>query len=109
MKYEHILWCKEDNHDKVWGIIELGIVETEPKTQYHWRPQEKFKYVTFWGRRGKSLQTKVWEGDPWKAREERDKKCKKGYKVVQPIEMNDLYPEFEEDLQKTAVWAMLGG
>ena len=106
MKYEHILWCKEDNHDKVWGIINIGICEVDTGP-LRWK-KEVNKYVTFWGRRGKALQTKVWEGDPWKAIEMRDKKVQKGYRTVQPIEMNELYPEFEADLEKTAVWAMLG-
>ena len=108
MKYEHILWCKEDNHDKVWGVINIGIVDdADSNSPLRWR-REVNKYVTFWGRRGRALQTKVWEGDPWKAIEQRDKKIQKGYRTVDPIEMNTLYPEFESDLEKTAVWAMLG-
>lgn len=100
MKYEHILWCKDEktNADKVWGIICLN----DPDV-----PQKSYDFVTFWGRRGKALQTKVWNGHHWDANYLANSKISKGYKQVNPIEMDTLYPEFEEDLEKTAVWAML--
>ena len=106
MKYEHILWCKDEktNSDKVWGIILLQ----EGEKLHSWSNQRALsKYVTFWGRRGKALQTKIWEGSIWDSESMKRKKCEKGYRVVDPIEMDTLYPEFEQDLEKTAVWAML--
>ena len=103
MKYEHILWCKEDNHDKVWGIIRLQ--DNIPwDTPYH----ATFDYVTFWGRRGKKLQTKCWAGRPNDVGEMAYKKLDKGYKEVDKTQLDIVYPEFEQDLEKTAVWAMLG-
>jgi hypothetical protein len=44
MNYTFIGWCKEENHDKVWGAIELGTT----------------RYVTFWGRRGKNYKLNRW-------------------------------------------------
>ena len=109
MKYEHILWCRDEkaNADKVWGIIMLQEGGEIVKDKWGVSYRNPSKYVTFWGRRGKALQTKIWEGSSWDADDMKRKKCEKGYQVVDPIEMNTLYPEFEEDLQKTAVWAMM--
>ena len=51
VNYIHIGWHHEDNHDKVWGVIKL-----DSGCHDNW---ERGDYVTFWGRRGKKLQTKV--------------------------------------------------
>lgn len=105
MKFEHIGWCHEDNHDKVWGIILLA--EAVPVSKSAW-PFATNKYVSFWGRRGKKLQTKSFDGTSYDAEKMFDKKLKKGYKEVDADGLNRVYPEFQEDLEKTAVWAMLG-
>ena len=64
--------------------------------------------MAFWGRRGKKLQTKIHEGlDRWDADKLCDKKEDKGYKAINPNRLDEVYPEFEEDLQKTTVWALL--
>ena len=105
MKYVHIGWCHEDNHDKVWGII--LIAENVPLSDAWHFPTNK--YVTFWGRRGKKLQTKIHTAlDTYSAHKLCDKKMEKGYKHVQRRDLDQVYPEFEQDLEKTAVWAMLG-
>jgi len=98
MKYEHIGWCHEGNHDKVWGVICLQ----EPEHYYL-----HGKYVTFWGRRGAKLQTKIVEATKYEASELFRKKKNRGYTEVQKDHLDKVYPEFEEDLQRTAVWAML--
>jgi hypothetical protein len=107
IKYKHILWNNEEGHDKIWGIIQIG---NDMDTR-EWSDPKYYsynnKYVTFWGRRGKSLQTKVWDGTPYGAESERDKKLKKGYKEIKPKNMESVYPELEQDLEKTAVWAQL--
>jgi hypothetical protein len=107
IKYKHILWNNEEGHDKIWGIIQIGNdMDTREWSDPKYYSYEN-KYVTFWGRRGKSLQTKVWNGTPYGAESERDKKLKKGYKEIKSKEMNTVYPELEQDLEKTAVWAQL--
>jgi predicted DNA-binding WGR domain protein len=100
MNYKHIGWCKDEktNSDKVWGVIEL----TAPASSY-----TDGTFVTFWGRRGKKLQTKLWTGTNWDAKEMFLKKQSKGYNSVDIDELNKVYPEFQEDLEKTAMWAML--
>lgn len=93
MKYAFIGWCKEDNHDKVWGVIELGAV----------------KFVTFWGRRGKKLQTKSVVQSPYYMEKVINEKIRKGYVRVDKDNLDRVYPEFEQDLEQTAMWSMLKG
>jgi hypothetical protein len=99
MNYQHIGWCKDGTHDKVWGIICLQ----EPTTSY----RGDGKFVTFWGRRGKKLQTKTVETGHYEVKKMFDKKLDKGYQEVDKRRLDEVYPEFEQDLEQTAVWAML--
>ncbi len=87
----HIGWCRKENHDKVWGIIHLGGTN----------------WVTFWGRRGSKLQTKMLQCSIWGAYELFQTKRKKGYVEIEENELEQVYPEFRQDLEKTAIWAML--
>jgi hypothetical protein len=104
MEYKHIAWCKEGSHDKVWGVILLQKSISSYNDPF---PQPGNKYVTFWGRRGKKLQTKLWEGRDWDAIQMFEKKQSKGYNSVDFDELNKVYPEFQKDLEKTAFWATL--
>jgi hypothetical protein len=99
IEYKFIGWCKEGAHDKVWGVILLH-EDTRP---YHFLN----KYLTFWGRRGAKLQTKIVEDSSINIREMFRKKLKKGYQQVDKNELDKVYPEFEDDLEKTAVMAIL--
>lgn len=89
-------WCQENNHDKVWIIQQLG--------------GDNFsgKYVVIWGRRGKKLQTKIHEymtiGYVEKLIESKENK---GYKSMDQKNLDVIYPEFKDDLEKTTVWALL--
>ena len=92
MKYIHIGWCKEGIHDKVWGIMSI----------------QDNHYLTFWGRRGAKLQTKlVYIKYSWEATDLFSKKKKKGYQEIEEFELDKVYPEFKQDLEKTAIWATL--
>lgn len=88
-----VYWCKEDNHDKIWGVIKIS----------------PGKAATFWGRRGKKLQTKEFNGSVWEINRLIDKKQNKGYTRIEHNHLDELYPEFESDLEQTAMWAMLKG
>jgi hypothetical protein len=103
MKYIHIGWCKEDHHDKVWGIIELA---TDVPVSDAWNFHTN-KYLTFWGRRGAKLQTKLVNGASYDADQLFHKKRLKGYKEVDKDLLDEVYPEFQQDLEKTAIWATL--
>lgn len=96
MKYDFIGWCKEGIHDKVWGVINLDD-----------GPSFTFKQVlTFWGRRGSKLQTKMVMND-WALTKLIDSKRNKGYVQIDPARLDEVYPEFQTDLEKTALWQML--
>jgi hypothetical protein len=105
MKYEFIGWCRDEeaNADKVWGVILLQ--ENVTNSKYYW--EIKHKYVTFWGRRGKKLQTKSAVESPQEMETTIRSKCKKGYTKIEQSKLDEVYPEFENDLRKTAVWALL--
>jgi hypothetical protein len=104
MKYEHIGWCTEDGADKVWGIILLQDNRMDFGPGYTYKDN---KYVSFWGRRGKKLQTKLFEDSAWGAEQMFNKKLQRGYQKVDQDKLYSVYPEFEQDLEKTAVWAIL--
>ena len=96
MKYHWIGHFKESTSDKVWGLIKLT-----DSPFYN-------DYVAFWGRRGKKLQTKIHTNiDNWDADKLCDKKQDKGYATINPAGLDEVYPEFENDLEATAVWALL--
>lgn len=95
MDYRFIGWCKEGTSDKVWVCIQL--------TGDDWLGS----YVTAWGRRGKKLQTKLYKdiGD-WQMDKLIYSKEGKGYTNVAKEHLERVYPEFQEDLEKTAMWSM---
>ena len=50
----------------------------------------------------------LFNGSSYDAEKMFDKKLKKGYESVDKRRLDEVYPEFEQDLEKTAIWAMLG-
>jgi hypothetical protein len=96
MKYEHIAWMQEGKSDKVWGMIMLQ------DSGSRW---DNNKYVSFWGRRGAKLQTKIVECNRYEAQKMAEKKIDKGYHEVNKNRLDEVYPEFQSDLEKTAFWA----
>ena len=103
MKYEFIGWNRDEeaNADKVWGVILLQ----ENVTNLKWNFENK--YVTFWGRRGKKLQTKTSVATYIVMDRTIRSKTQKGYTEIDQSKLDKVYPEFETDLKKTAVWAIL--
>ena len=53
------------------------------------------------------MQTKILEDSSWGMIDKIDSKKDRGYVEVDTTQLNELYPEFESDLSKTAMWAML--
>jgi len=97
-----------DNHDKIWGRVVLK----KEKVSYICF---NYTYLTFWGRRGHKLQTKVvveegfaYSGDGGIAYDTLTlirSKIKKGYvEVEDPI---NVYPDFRRDLDKMIMMAKL--
>ena len=96
LNFTFIGWCKEDTHDKVWGVINLTPKETS---------EYICDYVIFWGRRGKKLQTKILKNERyWEVERLVDSKQRKGYNKIENLD--SVYPEFQSDLEKTAMWSM---
>lgn len=96
MEYNFIGWCKEDNHDKVWVCVQLD--------GDRWRGN----FATVWGRRGKKLQHKVFSNTSTYEMEKLvTSKHKKGYNKIFKEQLDEVYPEFQNDLEATALWAML--
>ena len=97
MDFQFIGHCydQKENHDKVWGVICMDDRHSYPR-----------RMLTFWGRRGKKLQTKMTE-DNWDLTKLIRAKENKGYDSVNENRLNEVYPEFQADLEKTAMWAML--
>ena len=102
MNYKWIGWMQEGTSDKVWGAITLT-EEVRPRRGSVWPTTGK--YCTFWGRRGKKLQTKIVEDSNYEINKMICKKTEKGYEGVDMARLNEVYPEFEADLKKTAFWA----
>lgn len=100
MEYVFIGWYNDpkENHDKVWGIIKL-----KEGTDGRWGEHD---YVSFWGRRGKKLQTKMIKDVAWHIEDVINKKVQKGYRGIDYENLNVVYPKFQQDLEKTAFWAM---
>ncbi len=95
MNYKFIGWNNRDGADKVWGVIYI-----EDRTRI--RP----KVLIFWVRRGKKLQTRI-DRDGWDLDKLIREKSDKGYKIIGNYELETVYPEFQNDLEKTTMWALL--
>ena len=109
MEYKFIGWCHDpiENHDKVWGVIYLEDKESMSNRRYYPGSPSYRKTVTFWGRRGKKLSTKMGLDNYDMEKLIREKQDKKNYLKIDERKLSTVYPEFEEDLEKTAVWAIL--
>lgn len=91
MKYEFIGWCKDGTHDKVWVAINI----------------QPGQWLTAWGRRGAKLQTKMVYWNSWDMQKLISKKRDKGYQSFSKQALDQVYPEFETDLEKVTMWSML--
>ena len=95
INYRYIGWCSEDNSDKVWVCIQLS------GDRWHG------KFLTVWGRRSKKLQSKTFDTNTYEMERLIHSKDAKGYRKIPQDKLNEVYPEFEQDLEKTAFWATL--
>jgi predicted DNA-binding WGR domain protein len=90
VNFKFIGWCNQGKHDKVWGVIKLD------------RPN----VLVFWGRRGAKLQTKHTVDNNELSRLI-DSKLVKGYNTIESTHLDQIYPEFQHDLEQSAIWASL--
>jgi hypothetical protein len=106
-EFVHIGWCREGTADKVWGVIRIQESSDYQQSTHYRRRFETCKYVSFWGRRGRALQTKILETADWEVDRLFEAKLRNGYRRVDLDQLNSVYPEFEQDLKDTALWATL--
>lgn len=99
--YKFIGWSTENGSDKVWGVIFLENPAPYPNFTY-----SNVKCVTFWGKRGKKFQSKL-SYDDYKMMKLISDKIDKGYQQVDKNHLDNVYPEFEKDLDKLAFWSTL--
>lgn len=119
MNLEFIGHCQEGTTDKVWCVIKIASEDKRQPTGYVWRIST---YLKCWGRRGKKLCTQVKkyteikggilhpggiQDVPFDLQVEIRKKLDKGYMRIDKNKLNEVYSDFEADLKKTAVWAIL--
>ena len=95
INYKYIGWCSVDNSDKVWVCIQLS--------GDRWYG----KYLTVWGRRGKQLQSKIIDVSDRDIGNLIRSKDAKGYCKIPEDKLDEVYPEFKQDLERTAAWSML--
>jgi hypothetical protein len=100
-------WYHKDNSDKIWGAI---LVKPMPLPLL----LQEYSYtygvwMIFWGRRGRALQTKLTipMTDRDMHQDHFQKKLDKGYERVARNKLDQVYPEFQDDLEKTTMWTML--
>jgi hypothetical protein len=105
MNVVHVGWCNDGPHDKVWGAIMLK--GEHDGNSYVSRFSSDYTYMIFWGRRGKKLQSKLMESNPSTIKDHFNQKLDKGYKEIPKDKLNEVYPEFKTDLEKTAFWNLL--
>ena len=104
MNYHWVGHCNDGTSDKIWGMICLNGNDHEAANY----PYRGCNYVAFWGRRGKKLQTKIYNNISFYTADKLcDKKQDNGYKTINPTRLGEVYPGFEHDLETTTMWAML--
>lgn len=86
MNIVFIGWCQDPvkNHDKVWGLVDLG----------------RDEYMAFWGRRGKNFQTNKKTMDEQARRKLVHSKVMKGYRRIPSDEWDTVYDHFGRDIFK---------
>lgn len=116
--YDFIGWCNDGKHDKVYVVIPIKSHGLKYGYEY-------VDYLTVWGRRGKKLQCQLkYTNIPRLGGTYEDdsieyfytissiatlvnSKIKKGYQHVDRNKLDQVYPEFEQDLEKLAIWESL--
>jgi hypothetical protein len=89
-------WCREGRSDKVWVCIRLKGSGWDGT------------YATVWGRRGRRLQHKIINHSNFREMNKMiSAKIQRGYREIDEDHLDQVYPEFDEDLKKTEVWALL--
>lgn len=108
IEFKFIGWCKEDNHDKVWGYF---LRPTEVK-QSVWGPYPTkdmgWNCCIFWGRRGKSMQFKA-DITGYDLSKIVCTKLNKGYDQISDIKLHEIWPTFNDEAKLKLTFEVLAG
>jgi len=108
-EFGFIGWCKEDNHDKIWGyFFRPTPVESHTPSWMQPRKNQGWNCCIFWGRRGKAMQFKADVTG-----RELDKlagsKLKKGYNKISADQLISIWPTFISEAEGKLMWEVLAG
>ena len=92
VNFKYILHCKEDNHDKVWGVFSYNAPLLPGETVY-----------IFWGRRGKQMSFKKTTLD-YDVHKTMESKLKKGYREITEPTLLKGWPDFYDTLDMRLVF-----
>lgn len=111
-EFVFIGWCKEDNHDKIWGYFLRPTSTTKPAgSSIWWNPPTKdygWNCVRFWGRRGKAMQFKP-DITGEELRKVLNQKISKGYIKITEAQLNTIWPTFDEEMRMKLSFEVLVG
>lgn len=103
-EFGFIGWCKEDNHDKVWGYF----FRPTPNASRWITKEYGWNCCIFWARRGKAMQFK-----PDVTGSELNKlvnsKLKKGYVKINQPKLFEIWPTFITEAEGKLMWDVLSG
>lgn len=99
-------WCKDDNHDKIWGFFYRPGEVNDPYAS-RWEPKKR-NVCIFWGRRGKALQFKAGISG-YELNKLINSKENKGYTEIQAPHLETIWPTFESEAEMKLSLEVLAG
>jgi hypothetical protein len=80
-------WYKSSTSDKLWGVLQ----------------REDGAYYNFWCKRGARMQFKLVANDKYRH------KADKGYKQIDLVTLDSIYPGFMEEANNQLIFGILAG
>lgn len=106
-KFAFIGWCKEDNHDKIWGYFLRPTPEAESNRWIN--ENDGWNCCIFWARRGRAMQFKA-DKTGYELRKLRDSKMdKKNYQPINEAKLMEIWPTFVQEAEAKLMWDVLAG
>ena len=107
-EFGSILWCNEDNHDKVWGYFLRPTAVTTSRWGDYPTKNTGWNCCVFWARRGKAMQFKANVTGVELDKLVRSKQ-KKGYEKISQSKLFEIWPTFIEEAEGKLMWEVLAG
>jgi len=103
-EFGFIGWCKEDNHDKVWGYF----YRPTPDASTWARKSSGWNCCVFWAKRGAAMRFKA-DVTGWELDKLVNSKLKKGYSRIYEPRLFEIWPTFVEEAEAKLMWDVLAG